>query len=90
MATREEIKRVRSFVSEDALRRGLMALEKRDVVDLYLELRFDKQTLNTPKLVNLQKQNEVLIEENVSLKRTVAELQQENEILKGENYESYN
>ncbi len=87
MATREEIKRVRSFVSEDALRRGLMALEKRDVVDLYLELRFDKQTLNTPKLVNLQKQNEVLIEENVSLKRTVAELQQENEILKGENYE---
>lgn len=87
MATREEIKRVRSFVSEDALRRGLMALEKRDVVDLYLELRFDKQTLNTPKLVNLQKQNEVLIEKNVSLKRTVAELQQENEILKGENYE---
>ncbi len=90
MTSLEEIKRVRSFISEDALRRGLMTLEKKDVVDLYLELRFDKKAKDSPKLVNLQKQNDLLIEEVAALKRLVEELRHENEILKGENHDSKN
>lgn len=38
----ENIKR-RSFIKEDTLRKHLMQLEKREIVELYLQLRFDKE-----------------------------------------------
>ena len=43
MTTQKDLDKVRSYISEDAVRKALMNLEKRDVVDLYLELKFDKQ-----------------------------------------------
>lgn len=42
MTTQQE-KFIRSRVSEDAVRKKLMQLEKREVVELYLQLRYDKQ-----------------------------------------------
>lgn len=38
----ENLKR-RNFIKEDTLRKYLMQLEKREVVELYLQLRFDKE-----------------------------------------------
>lgn len=42
MTTMTEFKNIRKFTNEDTLRRQLMKLDKRDVIELYLQLRFDK------------------------------------------------
>lgn len=42
MTTMTEFENIRKFTNEDSLRRHLMQLEKRDVIELYLQLRFDK------------------------------------------------
>lgn len=42
MTTMTEFENIRKFTNEDTLRRQLMKLEKRDVIELYLQLRFDK------------------------------------------------
>ena len=39
----KDIKRVRDFISEDSIRKALMQAEKRDIIELYLQLRFDKE-----------------------------------------------
>ena len=43
MTTFKQLERVRNFTIEDNLRKYLMTLEKRDIVELYLQLKFDKQ-----------------------------------------------
>ena len=43
MTTQTELDKVRKYTTEDYARKALMSLEKRDVVELYLQLKFDKQ-----------------------------------------------
>ena len=75
MWTLDEIKKIRDYTSEDVIRKNLLTLQKRDVVDLYLELRFEKQAIKNPTLLDLKKQNKLLV-------REVAKLKEENKQLK--------
>lgn len=40
--TEKQLNRVRNYTNEDSLRRTLMMMDRRDLVELYLELRFEK------------------------------------------------